>query len=892
MNRKLCEGCLLKGLARPYEIDRGRGVPRFLVVTPTPSKANDEQDRIMSIGAMKVFSDAMRKERFSSHDFAFIPQIRCSHDPDNLTAREKTAIQNHCRVHLVEEIKSMRPEVIIPLGADATKQTLGRAVQISKVKGIAERLQEFRTLCLPMLNPGQVVLYPQHGPEFAADCATLGRLVDHNYNIQNASKSVTGDYEYIEDLEFLIRQKPTLIAFDTEGSGLTMEGSDNLRWYSPTAKLLTMQFCIEPGKAYMLPWDHKDSRFTARQKNRLKQQFIQLCCNEEVTVVGQNLKFDALMLYGQLGINLKIGGDTLLLAALLDENALTKNLDDLVKRYVPEMAGYADRFNATVDKSKMDLLPLDDKFLDYGCGDADAAFRVHSVLHPMVAADELLYSHYIHVDLPGNNAFRAIETRGMFIDENEIASFEEAMQEKVKASYASLLRQVPRDIKKAHVDKGLRFTRPEFVRDILFRHPKGFRLEPVVFTKGTAKLKDEKRKVPSVSSKDHLPFFYEQCPFTLELAQYIKDERLLNTNVIGFRNKYVVDGMARSQYRQDVAVTGRTASEDPNGQNYPNRGPVAKAYRRMFIAPEDCYILAADLSQAELRISADMANDRTMIQIYANNGDIHIETALIAMNITMVQFLQLSEKDQKDARTKAKAINFGFIYGMGWRKFVAYAFTQYGVRFTDAEAQRIRSAFFDKYSALPEWHARMREIARHYKQVRSYSGRVRHLPMIDSAEEYIRQEAERQAINSPVQNFGSDLGVMALSRLEEEIDSDYLAVVAFVHDAIYCYVPREYLEWGAKTLKYYMESNPLLDWFDLKMNVPIIADVAFGLNLGEMEELKGLTTAPRTVRARVASRYDFSRFWDDEKREGILVPRQLTPPNQGRRLVSPYTLAA
>jgi DNA polymerase I-like protein with 3'-5' exonuclease and polymerase domains len=235
-------------------------------------------------------------------------------------------------------------------------------------------------------------------------------------------------------------------------------------------------------------------------------------------------------------------------------------------------------------------------------------------------------------------------------------------------------------------------------------------------------------------------------------------------------------------------------------------------------------------------------------------------------------------------------VNFGFIYGMGWRKFIGYAKTQYGVEFTEREAQRIRAGFFDTYSALPDWHRAMREYARQHEMVRSYSGRIRHLPTIGSSEEFIQQEAERQAINSPVQEFASSLGVMATGRMDEQIDDRYLAAVAFVHDAIYCYVPYEYLLWGARTLKWYMESNKIEEWFGIKMRVPIVADVGFGLNMGDTYEMKGMG---------FKGDYDFSQFAYDEsdpeqvKAAGglpsIIVPPQRTPPNNGKRTTPLYS---
>jgi len=146
--------------------------------------------------------------------------------------------------------------------------------------------------------------------------------------------------------------------------------------------------------------------------------------------------------------------------------------------------------------------------------------------------------------------------------------------------------------------------------------------------------------------------------------------------------------------------------------------------------------------------------------------------------------------------------------------------------------------------------------------------------MIDSEDEMVQQEAGRQAINSPVQEFASSLGVMAMSRLSEEIDPRYLAPIAFVHDAIYCLVPKQHLEWGAKTLKWYMETNPIEEWFGIRMKCPIVADVSFGINFGDTFELKGLT---------LDEPYDFSVFSaaEDDDAPYIEVVEQADPPNYG-----------
>ena len=1169
-----CEGCPLDGTTTPVEPTIVPGA-RFLVVTDTPTEAAARRGALLSKSPMSALAKGMGSVGFYREDFSFSASIRCAHDAGMYRTVDKKLIARKCRAHLEDDILASRPEVILPLGAAPASCVMGRGVKITKARGVVTYSEEHQTHVMPLLSPGQVVMYPQHESTFRADCESLRRLVDHEYDSALAGESMLGEYQIVDDLQFLLDQEPQLVVFDMECTGLKHfeRGSFNVRNYDPAmhsglrpdAAILTMQFCIKPGEAYMVVWDHPEAPASPRAKSRLKRQIAKLLCRRKVRVVGQNLKFDAKFLYAHTGIRIKVGGDTLMLAALVDENLQSKSLDVLTKIYAPEMGGYADHFNATTDKSRMWEVPLQ-KMSGYGCGDVDACYRVYKTLMPMVQEDAGSFANYRHVSLPGINAFTSIELRGIPVDYDALLAFEQIMAESVAEQEAALLAQVPASIKRLHVDKGAKkgesgckFTRASFVIDILFRHKDGFRLKPKVFTPGTAKL-DKEFQVPSVSSKDHLPFFFEECPFTLALAEYIKDERLLSTSIRGFKDKYIFDDLVRSTYALWVAVTGRTScirgdvpvtttrgevradevvvgdyvwthhhrwmpvtnlyrkpvtpmydvrfsngevltctadhivllntgewatlrsiiergvayaehiegahegpctrsqgsggvqgdaqdsaagslgvrgkpcdcegydsslciagglqkvrtlqvsrkqagrkepsvwatvggglrgwsrvpdeigggcevlrspdsicrasrdscasttgeyagtphrreqeeqldrqlsgsycqrspanprplsgvgagptieeidsagshrvydfevaedhsylscgvfshnSEDPNGQNFPKRGAKAKAYRRIFRAPDGHYVLEADLSQAELRIAADMSRDPTMCAIYAAAGDIHTATALIVVGMSADEFSALDKATKKRFRTSAKAVNFGFIYGMWWRKFVGYAKTQYGVDFTDKQAEAIREGFFRKYFRLEGWHKSMKAFAHKNGFVRSYSGRVRHLPMIDSEDDGVKQEAERQAVNSPVQNFGSDLGVMATGRIDEEVDDTYLAPIAFVHDAIYALVPSQHLEWGAKTLKWYLESNPIYDWFGIDMVVPIVADVSFGLNFGDVYEMEGLT---------LDEDYDFSKFWDAEKAEGIRVPPQSIPPNDGLRASSLYTV--
>lgn len=217
-------------------------------------------------------------------------------------------------------------------------------------------------------------------------------------------------------------------------------------------------------------------------------------------------------------------------------------------------------------------------------------------------------------------------------------------------------------------------VRMDFVRDILFTK-EGFNLTPKVFTKSTMKL-PPKDRFPSTSAKDHLPYF-DDVPFVAKLMDYQRLTKLRGTYVgrpaiIGSEGQiveeatgfwqYILNNKIHPSFLMHRTVTGRTASSDPNAQNFPKRARSAslkelvKALRRIFVAPPGWKLIECDLSQIELRIAAWMANERTMIDLYCNGADIHASTAARSMGMSLEAFLQLDKETRDFRRFQAKSV--------------------------------------------------------------------------------------------------------------------------------------------------------------------------------------------------------------------------------------------
>ena len=256
--------------------------------------------------------------------------------------------------------------------------------------------------------------------------------------------------------------------------------------------------------------------------------------------------------------------------------------------------------------------------------------------------------------------------------------------------------------------------------------------------------------------------------------------------------------------------------------------------RGLFGAPPGWTFVESDYSQIELRVAAYLADEQNMKHIYATGGDIHLATAA---RVTGLPESQVTKEIRKKV---GKPVNFGFLYGMGATKFQTTAFENYGSRFTMEEAQAARRAYFELFPGLLPWHAKMRRLVNQFGRVVSPLGRIRHLPDVYSPDKGVKAEAERQAINSPVQGFGSDLAVISMIQINRKFKEQNIAgfCIGLVHDALNFEIRDDELPRALPIIKDTMEDmEHLYKQFGVVVDIPIIADVAVGQHWGEKVEL-------------------------------------------------------
>lgn len=911
--------------------------PKLLVVCDAPSQVGYQQGACITPKQRGL----LREMLGAAGDEGIVYVSPCSPIPEAISENERKVaefIADHAG-EFQDALSSWQPSLIVTLGKHALRQVAGRPIKITEARGTFHKFTATGDVpVMPVMSMANLLIRPQIRPVMESDLRQVADAAENGWVPAERMAAANLQYEWCLDLAPLLENRPTSgLVIDTETKGYI--------WYGKQA-ILTVQLCVEPGKAIAVPLDkdywNDDSlrgetsrhlpKLTDAKIAKLRQQLRTLLGDPEVPVCGHNLKFDLHHL-AQYGIEVADWHhDTLQLAFTVDENMRQKNLDECTRRWVPALAGYADAFNKDPihqSKSRMDLVPHDQMLL-YGCGDVDATRRLVKVLLAKAKKDARNYGVYEKVKMPAlrHVFFAHAERFGLPVDEQELAKLSTDLSTRAEALHKELVMEVAKKwpkVAERHTASGLKLSRPNFVRDILFS-PDGLNIESIMATKKTAKLSPEEQ-LESISKKDHLPYF-SHIPWVEKYIRYT-DIATLVRNFAGressaewelvprlrsgsyprkvaaafaaagkenllaspatSRRRIMSEGsempqpqvvvqngeevygmLGRDVYRLieepakgfwwylenvdrealhpsfglDVAVTGRSNCRDPNLQNVPKRGPEAKAFRRIFKAPPGWTLIECDLSQAELRVAACMANETNMIRVYAEGGDIHAMTGQRVAGLTDAQWEKTSKERKKELRQQAKAVNFGYLYGMWWRKFVMYARTSYGVIVTDKEAERSRETYFRLYPGLVKYHENMRAFVRKHKYVRALHGALRRLPDIDSVEEGMQKECERQSINSPVQGFASDLGLMGATLFAKGCDTSKMRVLGFIHDATVVMVRDEHAEDACRWLRWCMQNQPLEELFGLNLPVPVVADISVGKTLADMEEKPEVEACP------------------------------------------------
>lgn len=657
---------------------------------------------------------------------------------------------------------------------------------------------------------------------------------------------ILGKYTYEDSLHEVIdfvesqyakTSAPVKLACDLETLGLDE--------YNPDAWIISISFTVSPGRSHVVyftsdekpivpsPWEEMESLGYWEQ---LWVQINWLLTTPMVSLRGANWKYDSRWLAEKWGIactNHRF--DTLLVGSLLDENR--SNSLKLHAKIMTPLGGYEDGMDK-YDMGRLDLVPKD-VLLPYAGGDTDATYQVADAEQKELLENRPLTKFYINLLHPASHAFEQMERNGVLVDVPYMHQFQTELEaEKIRLEH-DLVALLPNKLKIKYLDKitqdfedGKNPMKTTLLKEFLFT-PAGLDLTPKMVT--------EKTKEPSTSI-DHLMMFSDNpvaAAFVSLLSEHGSVAKTLSTYVIGFMKHLRSDNrwhahymLFRGGYGDDDndagAVTGRTSCKDPALQTTPKHTKWTKKIRRAIIAPPGKTILQLDYSQGELKITACVANEPTMLAAYLSGADLHSITAARLNEYTLEEFMALPDDIREALRYGGKAGNFGLIYGMSAGGYREYAKTSYGVSMTEEESVSQRDGFFSLYACLLEWHKKYRGLAHTNGYVVSPLGRVRHLPLIWSKDSDMVSAAERQAINSPIQSCLSDMMQLAMHYKLQQYGNDGAKMIMMTHDSLAFEVPVEDAEVWAKRIKNIMENLPLKELFgwDHQLQFTVDAEVS------------------------------------------------------------------
>ena len=507
---------------------------------------------------------------------------------------------------------------------------------------------------------------------------------------------------------------------------------------------------------------------------------------ERPHMVWANGKFDTLFLEEQWGIHkelLTIDDDIMIMSYVL-EMGQRKGLKELAQRH----CGAEDW-----DVDKKTKLGYSEELLKYNRLDLHWTWQVYLKLlqafenHPK---SQEMWRLYKCLALESFKAYRNIERRGMWVDTKKI-------QEELIPAYRKKVSELEAQLKavaninwnsNAQVAKVLI---DEMHLPILKRTPKG------AVSIGAEQLED-----------------YAQMgyPIAKTLLEYKRRSKDIGTFLEPWLEQSV-DSRLHPTFNVDTVRTGRTSCQEPNLQQVPRD----KALRSLFNASPGYVLFECDYSQLELRVACHYSGDETMLDIYNNNGDIHTRTAQIVTG---------KQEVTKEERNRAKAVNFGFLYGMSAKKFVDYAKKSYRTIFTEQEATEIRTRFFQTYRELEPWYAQQKRLCALDGGVYTLFGRFRGLEGIYSSDWSEKGSAERCSINTPVQSSGSDMLLSAMIEIENTLPE--VRIVCTVHDSVLIEVPEDKVEEYKERIGSILKHPSLMDFFGVSLRVPLDIDIGVG----------------------------------------------------------------
>ncbi len=595
---------------------------------------------------------------------------------------------------------------------------------------------------------------------------------DKNYNLVDTPEKLKKLAEELTKKEY--------VALDTE--------TCNLDTVEPELAGISFSFKENTGYYIALISENKEVLPLETVVPTLKQ----ILENPEIKKCGHNLKYDYQVLKG-CGIEVKgIEDDSMILSYLLNSNLRQHNLDELAREYLDYSTK---KYSELTSNKKLSICDLNAKDVyKYASEDADISLMLVNKLKQKVKKRDM-ENLYKEIEIPLTLVLAEMELNGVLIDRDFL--------EKLSIEFEGKLKKLEKEI----------FEEAGCVFNI--NSPK--QLGEILFEKLQLPVLKRTKKTKSYSTSHEI---LEQLANDFRIARLIVEYRKfgkLKSTYVDALPKLIhpKTGRIHTSYNQTVTATGRLSSSNPNLQNIPARTEEGKLIRKAFIAPEGYLLLSADYSQIELRVLAHLSKDRTLIEAFKNGADIHRQTASHLFGIP--------ENEVNDSlRSKAKAINFGIIYGKR-----EYSLSR-ELGITPKEAKEFIDNYFEKLPEVKEFIDKTIENAKKEGFVKTMFGRIRYVPEFKSNNFNVRQQGERIAINTVIQGTAADIIKIAMVNLHKRLKKELLdaKMIMQVHDELIFEVKESDVENLKRIVKEEMEGAAKLD-------VPLTVNIATGKNWEE-----------------------------------------------------------
>ena len=552
------------------------------------------------------------------------------------------------------------------------------------------------------------------------------------------------------------------------------------------AELVGLSFSVEEGKAFYvaIPAEREKAE-------RIVNIFKPLYESTKILKIGQNIKYDMEVLMNY-GVRLAAPMFDTMLAHYVLQPEQKHNMDILAETLLNYQTIHIDELIGPKGKSQKnmrDISPAD--ICDYAAEDADITLRLYNVLKPRLKeadVEDLFYN----IEMPLVPVLAEMEMNGVLLDTNALAETSKVFTDRMT--------QIEKNIYEL-AGHQFNIASPKQVGEVLF---------------GEMKIVDKPKKTKTgqyVTSEEVLQQLRSKAPIVDHILEHRGLKKLLGTYVDALPkliNPHT--GHIHTSFNQAVTATGRLSSSDPNLQNIPVRGEDGKEIRKCFIPEPGCLFFSADYSQIELRVMAHLSGDKNMIEAFREGYDIHAATA------ARIYKEDINEVT-RDQRTKAKRANFGIIYGI----------TVFGLaerlEISRDEAKQLIDGYFETFPQVHDYMEKAKQLAREHGYAETFFHRRRYLPDITSHNATVRNFAERNAINAPIQGSAADIIKIAMIRIYERFRREGIKskMILQVHDELnFSVLPEEKEQVEKVVLEEMQNAYPL--------QVPLVADSGWGNN--------------------------------------------------------------